>query len=187
MPKSLEPTYVTYEDVTYAIYPFPAMTAVEVSGDLASFLGPIFSALIPLFSGASGQTQDELGASALGNLSKMNNEQVVPMIKDALTGVDGKTVRAMMTKLLIAYDNITCEYEDPDRGVLVQKKLTAGLLDELFIGNLDSMLLLAIDVVKVNFAGFFEKLLNRSGSRQAGLTSRKSKSTGSSTETVSVL
>jgi hypothetical protein len=187
MPKQLDPMYVTYNDVNYAIYPFDAMTAVEMSGDLAKFLGPIVSALLPLFTGGvSGETVDDIGASATKNVLAMSNDQLIPMLQGALTSLDGRAMRSLMNRLLISNENIVCEIID-DNGKAVQRKLTAGIMNELFIGNLDVMLRLAVDVVRLNYAGFFKNLLSQSGSQQEPLKARRSKNTESLMEVVSLL
>ena len=187
MPKQLEPMYVTYEDVNYAIYPFPAMDAVEISGDLSRFLGPIVLGLAPLFAGgASGETSEDLGTAALQNALAMSNDQLIPILQGAMTSLDGKTMRSLIKKLLLDHENVVCEMVNDD-GRTVQRKLTASIMDELFIGSLDVMLRLVIDVMRLNYAGFFTKLLSQYGLQQAPSKAQKSKNTASSTAGVSLL
>lgn len=187
MPKQLDPTYVTYNDVNYAIYPFDAMTAVEMSGDLAKFLGPIVSALLPLFAGGvSGETADDIGASALKNALAMSNEQLVPMLQGAMMTLDGKSMRKIVKQLLLDHENIVCEMVNDD-GRTVQRKLSQNIINELFIGNLDIMVCLCVDVVRVNFTGFFGNLLSRLGSQQEALKAQKSRNMASSMGAISLL
>lgn len=185
MPKQLDPTIVSYDDVEFAIYPFKAMTAAGISGDLAQFAGPIISAILPLFSGSNGNV-DDTGASAMENMMGMSYDELVPLIKNALSTLDSNNIQKILSELLLIYKNINCEYRD-DTGRLVQQTLTRDLADELFIGSLDSMLNLAIDVVKVNYGDFFGRLLAQSGSLRGQLTNRSSKNTASSKEAISVL
>lgn len=185
MLKQIDPKLVRYDGIEFAIYPFPAMTAANISGNLAKFIGPMIAAALPLF-GGGGNTEEEIGESAVSRLFSMSNKDLLPMVDTALSVLDGDNVQRILNELLVKYGNINCEYED-DNGETRQEKLTRKLLDEIFIGHLDSMLFLAIDVVKLNFADFFTNLLRRYGSRQAASTFRTSKSMDDSGKIVSVL
>lgn len=187
MPKLLDATRVTYGDVEYAIFPFPAMTAAGIMGDLAKYIGPIVSALMPLFAGgATGKTEEEIGAAALGNAMKMDMNDVVSMLQSALSTMDGESLQRVVASLLTKHGNITYEYRD-DTGRPIVRKLTSAALDELFIGNLDCMLKLCVDVVRVNYSGFFSKLLSQYGDHQDTLTHQTSRNTEPLTDAVSVL
>ena len=186
MLKSITPTTVTYDGTDFAIYPFPAMTAAMVSGDLARFIGPIIAGVLPLMAGG-GDTEEEMGENAIDRLMSMSNAELLPSLNAALSTLTGENVQKILTELLIQYGNINCEYDDDTAGGRRQGKLTRSLLDELFIGKLDSMVMLAIDVVKLNFADFFTGLLRQYGNRQATLTNQKSTNTDGSGETVSIL
>ena len=185
MPKQLNPTIVSYDDVEYAIYPFKAMTAAGISGDLAQFAGPIVSAVLPLLSSSNGDV-DDTGAAALSALGGMNFDDVTAIVKNALSTLSSDNVQKILSELLLNHRNVSCEYRD-ETGKLVQKILTRDVADELFIGCLDSMLNLAIDVVKVNYGDFFGRLLAQSGSLQGRLMHQKSKNTASSKEVTTIL
>ncbi len=187
MPKLLDATRVTYGDVEYAIFPFPAMTAAGIMGDLAKYIGPIVSALMPIFAGGtSGKTEEEIGTAALGNVMKMDVKDVVAMLQSALSTMDGASLQIVVSSLLTKYGNITYEYVD-DTGRAVMRKLTPTAMDELFIGNLDCMMKLCVDVVRVNYTGFFSKLLSQYGDQQDTLTHLTLRNTEPSTDAVSVL
>lgn len=187
MPKLLDATRVTYGDVEYAIYPFSAMTAAGIMGDLAKYIGPIVSALVPLYAGGvSGNTEDEIGTEILGNVMKMKVDDIVPLLQSALSTLDGAALQNVIASLLTKHGNINYEYVD-DNGRPVMRKLTAAALDELFIGNLDGMFKLCVDVVRVNYSGFFGKLMSQSGVRPETLTRLKSAGTESLMDAVSVL
>lgn len=185
MLKSITPTTVTYDGIDFAIFPFPAMTAAMISGDLAQFVGPIIAGVIPIIGG--GNSEEEIGENSIDRLLSMSNAELLPSLNAALSTLNGENVQKILTELLIRYGNINCEYSDEVTGVRKQEKLTRSLLDELFIGRLDSMLMLALDVVKLNFADFFTGILSQYGSRRAASKNRISNSTENSEETVSIL
>ena len=73
-----------------------------------------------------------------------------------------------MKKLLTKYRNITVEQVDkeghPTGGEA--QILTNDLANEIFCGEAQDMFILAWDVIRVNFNGFFQKI----GSQFGGLT-----------------
>lgn len=176
MTKKITPHLVTIGDINYAIYPFGAMTAAGVSGDLAKFIGPLIAGLLPL-SGGDG---------SLDALLKADVTKLAPLVSSSLVTLDGNNVQKILKELLIDYGNVVCEYRD-DRGDLVRNRLTSDIADDIFIGSLEDMVRLAIEVVKFNFKGFFTKLTTQSGLQEALLTSSESKTMESSTESVSIL
>lgn len=187
MPKLMEATHVSYNDVEYAIFPFPAMVATGIAGDLAKYIGPIVSALAPLVSGdLKSTTVDEMGTEILGNVMQRQVDELVPVLQSAFSALDGKSLQKVVSSLLTTNGNINYEYVD-DNGRAVTKRLTASTMDELFIGNLDVMLKLCIDVVRVNYSGFFGNLLSQSGGQQGKSKGQKSASMGRLTDGVSVL
>lgn len=185
MLKSITPTTVTYDGIDFAIFPFPAMTAAMISGDLAQFVGPIIAGVIPII--GEGNSAEEIGENSVDRMLSMSNTELLPCLNAALSTLNGENVQKILTELLIKHGNINCEYSDEVTGVRKQEKLTRSLLDELFIGRLDSMLMLALDVVKLNFADFFTGILSQYGSRRAASKSLVSNNMGDSEETVSIL
>lgn len=185
MLKSITPTTVTYDGIDFAIFPFPAMTAAMISGDLAQFVGPIIAGVITII--GEGNSVEEIGENSVDKMLSMSNEELLPSLNVALSTLNGENVQKILTELLIKYGNINCEYSDEVTGVRKQEKLTRSLLDELFIGRLDSMLMLALDVVKLNFADFFTGILSQYGNLQAASKNRISNNMGDFEETVSIL
>ncbi len=177
MTKKITPHLVTIGDINYAIYPFGAMTAAGVSGDLAKFIGPLIAGLLPLSGGGDG---------SLDALLKTDVTKLAPLVSSSLVTLDGNNVQKILKELLVDYGNVVCEYRD-DRGDLVRNRLTSDIADDIFIGSLEDMVRLAIEVVKFNFKGFFTKLTTQSGLQEVLLTSSELKTTESSTETVSIL
>lgn len=177
MQKKMTAHYLTIGDVRFAIYPFGAMTAAGISGDLSKFIGPLVAGLLPLAGGGDG---------SLDAIMKSDITKLAPLVSSSLTTLDSDNVQKILMELLIDYGNVNCEYRD-DRGELVQSRLTKELADDLFIGSLEDMVRLAIEVVKVNFGSFFTKLTTQSGLQSVLSTSSESTTTESSTETVSIL
>lgn len=180
MLKQHEATRVNYDGVDFAIFPFPAMKAACISGDLVKFLTPVVGALVPAFKGGAD------GEAAMDSLLKMSMTDITTMLKTATETLDSETIEKILGELLTDNGNVSCEYRD-DKGKVVKTILTRDVADEIFVGSLDSMLLLAVDVVKVNYGDFFTRLLTQSGAGQAASKTRTSKSTGRSKGTTTIL
>ncbi len=151
MNKQLEPKKTVLGDVTYAIYPFGAMYAANLSGELGKFLGPIVAGALPL-----------LGSDD-GDVMELDLKEVMPLMMAAFETLDGDRVERLLKKLLTDRKNISCQYRDWATGEVIQAVLDAELADALFCQNIDDMYRLAVEVVNVNFSGFFKKLLGQSG------------------------
>lgn len=165
--RQLEPKRVTIGEVEYAIYPFGAFDAAAISGDLAKMLGPFMAGFLPFVN------SDDNGFTA-------DAKEVVPVLAQAFQSLDGDKLQWLLRQLLIVKKNINCEYREED-GQVVQKSLTADLANQLFVGRLDEMIQLALEVVRFNFDGFFTRLLNQYGDRTEPEPTKTRKSTGSST------
>lgn len=163
--RQLEPKRITIGEVEYAIYPFGAFDAAAISGDLAKMIGPFIVSILPLVS---------------SDVSDEDVEKLGPALTTAFQSLDGEKLQSMLRQLLIVKKNIVCEYRD-DSGQPVQKTLTIELANELFIGNLDDMVTLAVEVVNFNFAGFFTQIFTRFGNRSKSTRKKVRKTSGSST------
>lgn len=148
MLKQIEPKKVRLCDVDFAIFPFGAMKAANLSGELGRFFGPLVAGFLPLI----GSDDDVLS---------MDLTQAMPMITGAFSVLDGDTVEKLLRKLLLG-GNVACSYIN-DKGDEVQSKLTQDLLDNIFCQNVDDLYRLAVEVINLNYSGFFKKLLNQSG------------------------
>lgn len=164
--KQIEPKQVTIDDITYAVYPFDAMYAANLSGELGRFLGPIVSGMLPLLG-----TDDDL--------LTMDLSEAMPMLVSAFETLDGDRVERLLKKLLTDRKNISCEYRDETTGKIEQHILSLDLLNQIFCQNIGCMYMLAVEVIKVNYSGFFEKLLGQSGNLQEIIKAKMSGSTGS--------
>lgn len=150
MLKQIEPKKVTLCDVEFAIFPFGAMKAANLSGELGKFLGPIVAGALPL-----------LGSN--DDVMSLDLKDAMPMVTGAFSSLDGDVLEKLLRKLLLD-GNIACSYMDESTGQQLQGKLTQDLLDGIFCQNVDDMFRLAYEVITLNYSGFFKKLLGQSGS-----------------------
>ncbi len=154
MLKQIEPKIVTIdgiENTEFAIYPFGAMQAANLSGELGKFFGPMIAGLVPLVLGNSGD--DVLSADL---------KDAMPLVTAAFSSLDGDNVERLLRKLLITGKNVSFQCRDGN-GEVVQKVLDQSLIDEVFCQNIDGLYRLAYEVINVNFSGFFTRLLTQSG------------------------
>jgi hypothetical protein len=63
-------------------------------------------------------------------------------------------VEVLLHKLLTKYRNVTVELSDGSDAQI----LTDDLANEVFCGDAQDMFILAFEVIKVNFSGFFKNL-----------------------------
>ena len=154
----------------FYIKPFPAFTAANLSGELASILAPVLSSLAPLFGDGDGDVMD------------MDIEKALPSVGAAFSGISGDRFEKIMKKLLIDNRNISVEGEATENEV---KLLSYDLANEIFCGDIDEMYILCFEVIKLNFGGFFKKLGTQSGSLKDFVQKKipSTKSTESSTLT----
>ena len=117
----------------FKIRPFPAFTAMNMSGEVISFLSPLFTALGPLLS-----QKDAANAS----ISIPANTAIM----------SGEKVESIMQKLLVDNSNITVEIDGKP------ESLSRDLANEVFCGQAQDMYILAYEVVAINFPGIFGKL-----------------------------
>lgn len=159
MLKQLEPAFETIGENTFAITPFPAFKAANLTGELASVLAPIMGALAPL---AGGANVDGSGGEA--SLLDIDASKAGEALSNC-SGINGDKLEALMKKLLLG-GHIAVEYKDEDGG---QKKerLDADLANELFCGDLQDMFVLCFYVIRLNFNGFFKRFVVQSGTAKS--------------------
>lgn len=163
--KRMETTEKVIGENTFYIRPFAAFTASNVSCEAIAVLSPIIGGLAPLFGNMEKEETSKAdnkgeGSDAM-NWMDMDIEEALPSITDALSSVSGDKVEHLMKRLLVDYGNISVEGPDTDGNV---KKLDRDLADEVFCGEIQDMVILCYEVIKLNFRGFFKKLGARSGS-----------------------
>jgi len=157
--KQMEVTKKKIGGNTFYIKPFPAFTAANISGELSSVMAPIIGGLAGLI---DGKEADEF--------MDMDISEAVPSITEALGNVDGDKVEHLMQRLLITYKNISVAGVATDGETEI---LDMDMANEIFCGEIDEMVMLCAEVVKVNFGGFFKKVADRSGSLREVIQKKK--------------
>lgn len=150
--KQLETKTVAVGDNTFYIRPFPAFKAANISGQLATMITPMIGGLLPLAKCVGNQSQNRL--------FDINIEDAAPAIAGAFSSLSGDRLEELLKQLLIVSQNISMD--DPETGKAV--RLTEEVANEVFCGDTQDMFLLATEVIKLNFNGFFEKLGSQFGS-----------------------
>ncbi|GHU52676.1 hypothetical protein AGMMS49975_08970 [Clostridia bacterium] len=159
--KQHETTEKTVNGTQFYIRPFPAFTAANISGELAAVLAPALAGLAPL-------------ALSGGDTDLMNLD--VSSFSGALSGLSGDKVEGLLKKLLTKHGNISIETKD---GV---EPLDNDKANEIFCGAAQDMFVLAVEVINVNFKGFFSKLGSLSGLQKADTAPTTKKTTPKSTD-----
>ena len=143
--KQFDPRIRTIGENTFYVRPFPAFVAANITGELASIITPILSSITPLIDKAKGGE---------GNgLMDIDLEESAPAIAGAFSLISGDKLEKLMKKLLTQYRNISVESGNSEA-----KILTEDMVNELFCGDIQEMFILAFEVIRTNYNGFFEKL-----------------------------
>ena len=129
----------------FYIRPFPAFTAVNMSGDIAALITPILATIAPVLGGAV--------KDGMVSVMDIEAETAATALATGMTSISGDKIESLIHKLLTKYKNITVEIDGKDGQIL-----TSDLANEMFCGNVEDLFLLVFDVIKVNFGGFFRKL-----------------------------
>ena len=136
----------------YFIRPFGAFTSANLSGELMSVITPVLATIAPVFANAASQSGD---SSFLDH----DAEIAAPAIANALSNVSGDKIESLLRKLLTKHGNISVQIS----GEREAQPLTDDMADELFCGDTQDMFILAFEVVKANYSGFFGKIAGRFG------------------------
>mgnify|MGYP006983605472 CR=1 FL=1 len=157
-----EPTQITINRNKYYIFPLPAFTAANLSGDILALLAPFIGGIAPAIStdGANAKVED-----------------ILLSLTAAFNSMEGDKLEALLRKILLDGKNITVETDDDPDG----ERLDQDLINELFCGNVQDMYILAFHVLKVNYQGFFKKLSSRFGGAFRTVAQKASKNTDIST------
>ncbi len=151
--KQMDVTTKKIGDFYFYITPFPAFTAARISGELASVIAPVLGSLSPLMKGAD--------VNNAVNIADMDVDEAFPAVADALSQLDGEKFEHLMKQLLIDYKNIAYDNENNET-----ERLTYDAANEIFCGEMQDMLILCWEVIKLNFGGFFRKIAGQSGDLQ---------------------
>lgn len=151
--KQLEPRTVTVGENKFYIRPLPAFKAANLTGELAALVLPLISGLAPLL--------DKVDSSKEGGgLMDLDIADAAPAISGAFSAISGDKLEAILKHLLIAGKNIAFETPDDSKA----RVLTEDIANELFCEDVQDMFLLAFEVIRTNYNGFFKKLGGRFGS-----------------------
>lgn len=162
--KQLETVQKTIGGNTFFIMKFGAFKAANLSGKLIGLIAPVMASLMPL-----------VGKDV--SMLDQNIENVVPLIAGAFSQLEGNKVEVLLKELLLG-GNISVQLE----GETDVKRLTEDVVNEIFCGDVQDMFLLAGEVVRVNYQGFFKKMQSQFGIQNELLTKvQKMTSTVSST------
>ena len=153
--KTHEPQLKTIGDNSFYIRPFGAFKAANISGELFSIILPVLGGVIPS------------AAKAFKNENVFDSEVELDAqsLAAGLSSLNGDKIESLMRLLLVKHNNIGVELDDSTNAV----PLTNEIVDRIFCGEVQNMYLLAAEVIKVNFNGFFKSLGNLFGSRAEGM------------------
>ena len=148
--KQMEPAVQQIGSNTFYIYPFPAFVSANLSGEIIALLTPMIASIASVV----GENKNEEKS-----IMDMEINEVAPHIVGAFSSLSGDKVERLLRKLLLA-NNIGVL---PD-GESDAKWLNEDICNMLFCGSTQDMFILAFYVIKVNYAGFFEKIESLPGS-----------------------
>lgn len=150
--KQLESREVTVGENIFYIRPLPAFKAANLSGELAALVLPLVTGLTSLI--PAGTTAENMG----NGLFDIDVKDAGPAISAAFSSLSGDKIEAILKHLLIAGKNISVEV--PGGRVQI---LTEDLANEVFCEDVQDMFILAFEVIRTNYNGFFKKLGGRFG------------------------
>lgn len=150
--KQLESREVTVGENVFYIRPLPAFKAANLSGELAALVLPLVTGLTSLI--PAGTTAENMG----NGLFDIDVKDAGPAISAAFSSLSGDKIEAILKHLLIAGKNISVEV--PGERVQI---LTEDLANEVFCEDVQDMFILAFEVIRTNYNGFFKKLGGRFG------------------------
>lgn len=150
--KQLESREVTVGENIFYIRPLSAFKAANLSGELAALVLPLVTGLTSLI--PAGTTAENMG----NGLFDIDVKDAGPAISAAFSSLSGDKIEAILKHLLIAGKNISVEV--PGERVQI---LTEDLANEVFCEDVQDMFILAFEVIRTNYNGFFKKLGGRFG------------------------
>lgn len=150
--KQLESREVTVGENIFYIRPLPAFKAANLSGELAALVLPLVTGLTSLI--PAGTTAENMG----NGLFDIDVKDAGPAISAAFSSLSGDKIESILKHLLIAGKNISVEI--PGERVQI---LTEDVANEVFCEDVQDMFILAFEVIRTNYNGFFKKLGGRFG------------------------
>lgn len=155
--KQLEPREVKVGENIYYIRPLPAFKAANLTGELAALVLPLVSGLAPLIAAIDPDKEDN-------GLLDIDVEDATPAVASAFAQLDGDKVEKILRHLLLSGNNISIEVPGEKT-----RLLSEDLANEVFCTDVQDMFILAFEVIRTNYNGFFKKLAARFGKVVEGL------------------
>lgn len=149
--KQLEPREVKVGENIYYIRPLPAFKAANLTGELAALVLPLVSGLAPLIAAVDPDKEDN-------GLLDIDIEDATPAVASAFAQLDGDKVEKILRHLLLSGNNISIEVPGEKT-----RLLSEDLANEVFCTDVQDMFILAFEVIRTNYNGFFKKLGDRFG------------------------
>ena len=136
----------------FYIRPFAAFKAVNISGEIMSLMIPVLAAATPVAE-AVFRKSDEV------SLLDVDAEKIAPALANMVSGISGDKMEGFLKTLLVRHGNVSVTAKGESEPVT----MTEDDADEIFCGEVQDMFVLAVEVIKANYSGFFGKLGSRFG------------------------
>lgn len=172
--KQLEPREVKVGENIYYIRPLPAFKAANLTGELAALVLPLVSGLAPLIAAVDPDKEDN-------GLLDIDVEDATPAVASAFEQLDGDKVEKILRHLLLSGNNISIEVPGEKT-----RLLSEDLANEVFCTDVQDMFILAFEVIRTNYNGFFKKLAARFGKVVEGLKKKAAAQNATATSTLAV-
>jgi len=155
--KQFDATQKTIGGNRFYIRPFPAFQCAYMSGEIIAFVAPVASSLLPM-----------AGEAARGDaegFADMDAEKVAAMLSGGLSTVSGDKTEHILKLLLTNRKNVSVLID----GEGEEKTLDEDTANEIFCCCIFDMLVLAVEVIKVNFPDISKRLGGLFGNLANGL------------------
>ena len=154
----------------FYVRPLPAFKAANISGELFAVILPALASLAPI-----------VGMKA-ESLLDIDSEVAASALTKGASSITGDKLESLLKMLLVQNRNISFEPVEANKSGQPQI-LTEDLANDMFCGDIQDMFILAFDVIKSNYRGFFGKLDSLFGSHISAFKSLVSKAESSLTNT----
>lgn len=172
--KQLEPREVKVGENIYYIRPLPAFKAANLTGELAALVLPLVVGLAPLIAAVDPDKEDN-------GLLDIEVEDATPAVASAFAQLDGDKAEKILRHLLLSGNNISIEVPGEKT-----RLLSEDLANEVFCTDVQDMFILAFEVIRTNYNGFFKKLAARFGKVVEGLKKKAAAQNATATSTLAV-
>lgn len=150
---------VLISGTSFYIAPFPVFSAARISAQLTKVFSPVLGGLVALLGGDDDEDMSD----------EENAMKAMPTFTSAMEGLSPAEFEKLARELLVNNRNIAYR----SQGMQEAEVLTEDGVNALFAGNVQDMYILAFNVVKINFSGFFEKARTLSGNPKAAAMMEK--------------